>query len=285
MLGRQISRQLFSCLKDIVFQVLLSTLGMFVLSLATGVAIYCLADISLTTALIAGAAGGITEMTIFGMSAGADVVVILFMQVLRVLLSLTLSPCIALFIEKAVPRKNVKIATPRPSGVSGTRFFKKCDYAALTGVALLGAYAFIAMKIPNGAMMGAMLAGGLLALCIKKNYRFDPKIRCVAQIVLGLVIGQRITPDVAGQLRALFLPALAAGLVMLAGSVLLALFLYKMSAMELSACILCTSPAGLSQIAFFAEEIGADSLTLSIFHICRLLAIIAFYPWIVTLIA
>ena len=278
MLGRQINRQLFERVKGIVPFVLISSSGMFAVSLATGFATYTMTDASLKTALIAGAAGGMTEMTTFGMSVQADVVVILFMQVLRLVVALTLSPYIALLVERLIPGKRARVET---GPVEGMVYFGRFDYLLLIVSALAGAWLFVHLNIPNGTMMGAMLACGLLSVLIRKTYRFDFRIRYVAQIALGLVMGQRMTPDVMGELQRLILPGLVSTVIMMAGTVLLALLLYKTSPLDLVTCILCTSPAGLSQIALFADEIGADSLTVSIFHIFRLLSIIAFYPWIV----
>lgn len=284
MLGRQINRQLFAKVRGIVPYALLSTAGMFAASLATGYALYCLSDISLVSALISSAAGGITEMTTFGLSVNADVVAILFMQILRLLIFLTLTPYIAMFIERASPAQKTKRLASVVKAEARPVFFERADYLRLTGAALCGAFLFTFLRVPSGAMMGSMLACGALALFLKKTYRFDMRFRYVAQVVLGLITGQRITPDIVGELGHLLLPGLLATGLMLVASTLLALILYRVSKMDLVTCILCTAPAGLTQTAFIADEIGADPLLTSIFHIFRLPSIIAFYPWIVMMI-
>ncbi len=53
------------------------------------------------------------------------------------------------------------------------------------------------------------------------------------------------------------------------------------SGWDILTCLLCTAPAGLSQITVFAEEIGADSFTASVFHTVRILSIVSIYPWLV----
>ena len=282
MMGRQIDRQLIVRIKGIACYVLLSTGGMFVLSLLTGWVFYKLTDVSLTTALISAAAGGITEMTTFGMSINANVVVIVFIQVLRVVTFLTLTPYIATLVEKmSPPKKRMGKTSSDPDKI----YFGRTNYVPLGAAALCGALLFEHLGIPNGAMIGSMAASGLLAVALNKTYRFEPRLRNLVQVVLGSVIGQRITPEIVESLQQLFWPAFFATGIMLAGCTILAFVLYRVSDLDLVTCVLCTAPAGLSQVGLVAEELGADSLTASIFHVVRLLSIIAFYPGIVMLIA
>jgi len=279
MLGRQINRNFFIHMRGITVYVLLASVGTLAISLATAYAIYCLSDVSLTTALIGGAAGGVTEMATLGLSMKADVVAILFMQILRLILAIAFSSKIAVFIAKAVPGKTARI---RLQPNVEELFFQKHDYVLLAGAAFAGAYFFDTLKIPNGIMMGAITACGLLAVSVRKTYRFEPKARYAVQISMGLILGHYITSDVAGELQRLLITGFAASLVAIAGSVLMAILLYKLSPLDIVTCILCTSTAGVSQANFLAEEMGADALVISIFQLCRLLSILAFYPWIVT---
>jgi uncharacterized membrane protein AbrB (regulator of aidB expression) len=48
----------------------------------------------------------------------------------------------------------------------------------------------------------------------------------------------------------------------------------------LTLCLLCTAPAGLSQITVYADEIGVDSFVATAFHTVRILSIVAIYPMI-----
>jgi membrane AbrB-like protein len=130
-------------------------------------------------------------------------------------------------------------------------------------------------------MLGAMLASGAFALSINKKYGFNVQLRNIAQIGLGLAMGQRISPNFTALLGSLLVPALAVTALMLAGSTLLAFVLYKTTDLDITTCLLCSAPAGLSQIGAFAEEIGADPFTASVFHTARIIGIVALYPWVV----
>ena len=276
-LGKQINRGFLVHVKGIAVYVLVSTVGALAISLITGFTIYSLSDVSLSTALIGGANGGIAEMTAFGMSLQEDVVTILFMLIFRLIFAVMSSYWVVLFISKMIPGRTAT-ARLKPAEES---FFRKREYVLLAGVALLGAWLLEALKVPNGVMLGAMLACGLLAVCIRKTYRFELKARHATLITLGVIMGRNITPDVVGELHRLILPGLVSAIVSLVCCTILALILYKISPMDIVTCVLCTSPAGLSQIVFLSEEMGADSLTTSIFQACRLFSIVAFYPWII----
>jgi membrane AbrB-like protein len=160
-------------------------------------------------------------------------------------------------------------------------FFAKKHYLTLIPLSFAGGALAAWLEIPTGGMLGAMFAGGGLSLFLSRRYKFDSRLRFAAQIGLGLVTGERITPQIAHQIGALFLPAIAVTLVMLTGCALLAVLLYKTSGWSLTTCLLCASPAGVSQIVSFAEETDADPLVVSVFHTARVVSIVSLYPWIV----
>jgi membrane AbrB-like protein len=283
MLGRQIDRNVLRRVRLLSRPVLLQVAAMLALSLFCGVTMYLMGGADLRTSLTSGAAGGIAEMMIFGMSIDADVAVIACVQVFRVVIFLALIPYLALISEK-IERKP---ASPKPRLTEEKNdrpllaSFSRKNYGYLSIFALLGAAAGMWLKIPTGAMLGAMFACGIYAICIGKQYFYDSRLRVAAQIGLGLVMGQRMTPQIAHQVGILFLPAIVVTGVMLAGCTLLAVFLYKTSDWDLTTCLLCSAPAGLNQIAAFAEEIGVDSFTATVFHTARIVGIVTLYPLLV----
>jgi membrane AbrB-like protein len=287
MIGRQIDRTVVERMAGMIRLVAIQTVGMLLLSLACGVTMRLTSGAELATSLISGAAGGIAEMIAFGMSIDADVSVIAFIQVFRVVIFLAMIPYLSIVAEKIT---GVPDTPKTPRGLDETNetkrrtpfaLFAKKDYTILVPLALAGGAIAARLGVPAGAMLGAMFAGGGLSLFIGRQYKFDNRIRFAAQIGLGLATGERITPQIVRQLGTLFFPALVVTLVMLAGCTLLAILLYKETGWSLTTCLLCSAPAGLSQIASFAEEIGADPLTASVFHTARIVGIVTFYPWLV----
>ena len=281
MIGRQIDRTVVRRMAGMIRLVGIQTAGMLLLSLACGLSMRLLSGEELTTSLISGAAGGITEMIIFGMSVDADVSVIAFIQLFRVVLFLAMIPYLAVVAEKITGARRAPRGPDATAKKEPPVLFAGKDYLTLISLAFAGGALAAWLEIPTGAMLGAMFAGGGLSLLLSKQYKFNNKFRYAAQIGLGLVTGERVTPQIARQLGTLFVPAVVVTLVMLIGCTLMAALLYKMSGWSLTTCLLCAAPAGLSQIASFAEEVGADPLVASVFHTARIVGIVSFYPWIV----
>jgi membrane AbrB-like protein len=279
MVARQIDRNVLRRLKALLRPVVAQTAGMLLLSLLCGyvmrfMSVQAGAEVPLTTALISGAAGGITEMSAFGMSVDADVAVIVFIQLFRIVIFLALVPYISKIGDQGrFVRIEASDAAIAP--------FRKRDYAVMLCAALLGASLAYRFRLPAGAMLGAIAACGAYAISVGRRYAYDHRIRWAAQICLGLAMGQRITPKIVSHLGALILPAIAVTAVMLAGSLALAFLLRKTTGWDVTTCLLCAAPAGLSQITVYAEEVGADSLTATVFHTARVVGIVAIYPWIV----
>ena len=277
MLGRQIDRNLLRKIRDLLLYVVSMAAGLILLSLLCGFTFYKLTGISLKTSLVATSAGGITEMMIFGMSINADLPVVACLQVFRVVIFLTLIPFISLMNKGKPVLKEPGNLDDAPK----LTCFSKNDYVFMTFVAIATAGIATYFNIPTGAMLGAMLASGCFAVLVKRSYCYDTRLRLAAQIGLGVVMGQRMTYAVVSQLGQILVPALLTTAVMLVGCIALAFFLKKLSGWDMLTCLLCTAPAGLSQITVFAEEIGADSFTASVFHTVRILSIVSIYPWIV----
>ncbi|MDR1377601.1 MAG: AbrB family transcriptional regulator [Synergistaceae bacterium] len=280
-IGRQIDRAVAKRMLRMIMPVAIQTVGMLLLSLICGLSMRLMSGLDLATSLISGAAGGIAEMVVFGMSIDASISVIAFVQLFRVVTFVALIPYLALVAEKITGISQESRSSNNAAKGTSLAFFAKQDYLKLVPLAFVGGAFAAWLKIPTGGMLGAMLVGGGLALLWGKRYRFDDRIRLMAQIGLGLVTGERITPQIAEQLGALFVPAIVVTFVMLLGCTLLAILLYKTSDWSLTTCLLCAAPAGLSQIASFAEEVGADPLTASVFHTARIVGIVTLYPWIV----
>jgi membrane AbrB-like protein len=280
MLGRLIDRNVFRQILKLLRPVLFLSASMLTLSLASGLALYGLTDLSITTSLISGAAGGIAEMIIYGISVDADVSVIACMQTFRIVTFVMLIPYFAKIAEKLGGRKR-SVKTERDSERS--LLFTRRDYIALAFTSFTGAAVGKYLGIPSGALIGAMIASGSYAAAIGKKYRYDSRLRCFAQIALGMVMGERMTPEAISGLEAILVPALAVTAVMFIGSALFAFILYKTTDWDLVTCLLCAAPAGLSQITIYAEEIGADTFTASVFHTVRIISIVTLYPLITML--
>ncbi len=283
MIGRQIDRNILRRIRALARPVFVQTALILVLSIVCGYTLRFMGGgrLDLLTALIGASAGGITEMAAFGLAMNADVSVVVLMQASRVVAALSLIPFIAVICEKLGRGVKGGAIQARPNLPP----FSRVQYAPLTLFAVAGSSLGVWLDIPSGELLGALVFCGAYAVAINRVYAFNAGLRSGAQIGLGLVMGQRITPEIAAQLWQMLLPAAATTLVMLLGCTLLGLLLYRTTGWDLTLCLLCAAPAGLSQITVFADEIGVDSFIATVFHTVRILSIVAVYPLIILPIA
>ncbi|MDR1744218.1 MAG: AbrB family transcriptional regulator [Planctomycetota bacterium] len=277
MVGRQIDRNILQRIRALARPVFVQTAGILALSVACGYTLHLMGGgkIDLLTAFISASAGGITEMAVFGLAMNADVPVVVLVQVFRVVVALSLIPYIAVVCDKFGQRAGSgRAKQERPK----LPLFARFEYVPLTLFAVAGSALGAWLNIPSGGFLGAVVASGAFAVSINKVYKFNAGLRSAAQIALGLIMGQRMTPEIAIQLWHMLLPAVTVTVVMLIGCVLLALLLHKTTGWDLTTCLLCTAPAGLSQITVYAEEIGVDSFVATVFHTVRIISIVALYP-------
>ncbi len=279
-LGRQIDRGVGRKVRSILPYVAMAAVGLIVLSLLCGATLYWASDVSLQTALIASTAGGIAEMMIFGLSMGADLSVIACVQLFRIVFFVSMLPLIVAF---GVRRRAAIPESPpaTPAEVVVTPRFDRRQYPSLALCAVAGAALLRQLGVPAGALIGAMLSAGACSVVLGRSYPANRTLTFAAQTCLGITMGGRITGEMVRALGGILLPALATTAVMLLGCTLLAYLLHRIAGWDLVLCLLCTSPAGLSQIAVYAEEIGADAFTASVFHTVRIISIVLLLPGII----
>ena len=281
MIGQQIDRTAIGRISRMIKPVLIQTGGMLVFSLVCGLSLYLVSSLDLMTSLISGATAGIVEMVIFGISLDADVSVVTFVHVFRIIFFSVMIPYLDPLVEKIINVPQTSRGRSDREKEAFVKFFGRKNYLTMIPLAFAGGALGFWLEIPTGTLLGTMLACGGMALLVGKHYIFDNRLSSAAQIGLGLVTGGRITSQIVEKLGPLFVPTFLMALVMLAATILMALLLSKTTEWDMTTCLLCVNPGGLIQVIAYAEDNGADSLTISVFHLVRVIAIVAFYPWLV----
>ena len=107
----------------------------------------------------------------------------------------------------------------------------------------------------------------------------------VCRRVSGCCIGAGITRDQIFQLRQLILPAL----VLIAGYILVCVGMGRAISrafrMDLKESMLSLSPAGATEMALIAADLGVHSTNLVVLQICRLLGVTVIFPQIFALLS
>lgn len=149
--------------------------------------------------------------------------------------------------------------------------------------ALAGAALFEALRVPAGALIGAMVAVTLVNVTPVAMAELPGAAKFLSFAAIGWLIGQGITREV---LRSLVsragLIGVAVGLLLLFGGAV-AFVLVRLGLLDPATAFLATSPGGLSQMAALSAAVGADAALVATLHIVRVLAVIVLAPVVLKL--
>ena len=141
--------------------------------------------------------------------------------------------------------------------------------------AILGAYAGDRLRIPAGSFTGAMAGVGiLLAFMGLPEIRTPPLLNQVLQVLVGVLVGLRISRESLASGARTVLPATALAALFLASSVIAAGVAVGLTGMSPVTAIFAAAPGGLTEMATIGAGLGADGPAVAAIHLSRLLLVI-----------
>ncbi len=147
-------------------------------------------------------------------------------------------------------------------------------------VATIGGIIGIKLKIPAGALVGAMLAVAAIKIGTGRG-ELPYTFRLVAQIFVGGMLGLNFSMDTIQGLRNLILPATIVVIGLTLFSVILGFTLSKLTGIDLTTALFSVSPGGLTDMTLISGAYGADTPTVALLHLMRLLTVITVLPTII----
>ena len=256
--------------------VLLVTAGTLGLSLAAGAILARTTELDPATAalgLIAGGASGIVGMS---GELGADDRLVAFMQYLRVLVVVVVTPIgIALFFGG----QHGAAAVPGAS-----TFGEAWEWAATVAFALAGAAAAARLRITAGVLLGPMVVTGAVVLSgLAGDFAVPSLLGQTAFALIGLQVGLRFTVETVKLLGRLTLPVVLAIVGLLAASFGLAVLLAASTSATLLDAYLATTPGGLYAVLAVAFGAGADTTFIVAVQSLRVIVMVLVAPMAVRL--
>ncbi len=151
-------------------------------------------------------------------------------------------------------------------------------------VAFVGAWIALRLKVPAGAMIGAMLLVGLFN--IATDYAFIPNnIRIIIQISAGAFIGARVQYKDVLDLRYMFKPAILMIIGMLSITFVMAIFMYQLMDIDLVTSFFACAPGGIVDMSLISQDMGADASKVAILHLVRVISVIGIFPPILKIVS
>lgn len=257
----------------------------FALNMLVSAFIYRVTDFDLLTCLFCGAPGGMTDIPLAALDMGANAPVVTVMMFVRMLFGMAVLPSIILIADRIIEPEHARqieeqeqqshreTAEKKKNHTSFRAFLPACFVAFAAGIVgkMTG--------IPAGTMAFSLAA--VIVMKLLGNVPPMPTwMRRAAQVVSGCCIGAGITKEQLMQIPKLALPATVMCLGYIVCCIGMGLVVAKVFRMELREAMLCLSPAGATDMALIAGDLGVHSPNLVVMQIFRLLGVVIFFPQI-----
>ncbi len=273
-IGLKIDRAALASTRTLLVPIMASTVWFVAFTLLIGYAMARLTSMDLYTALLSATPGGVAEMTVIAMAVHADVAMVATIQVVRFfcsnlgipfLVRRGINPC-------PLPRNEANTAAttlPAPRGL---------HWLACLGVGALGGFGLDALQVPAGGVIGAMLAVAIVQLAGARLRTLPARARMLAQTFIGVFVGVTFTQQTLIELQNSFAIIIGATLATLASSFMLAFVMQRWMRLDAGTAILGCAPSGLSLMPVIADELGAQTFIVSLFHLTRVVLVILVLP-------
>ncbi|WP_461205102.1 AbrB family transcriptional regulator [Clostridium sp. DL1XJH146] len=151
-------------------------------------------------------------------------------------------------------------------------------------VACAGGIVGIKLKIPAGALIGAMISVAIYNIYggqadIPKNFKL------VAQMVVGGLIGLNFTMQTFIELKKIILPTIILVCGLMIFSVAIGYLIYRFTGMDLVTAMFSSAPGGLADMTLISEAYGADVPKVVAMHTARLVTVLTILPVVIKLIS
>jgi len=140
------------------------------------------------------------------------------------------------------------------------------------------------LKLPAGALFGAMVSTAVYNLLTSKGY-VPPQANTILQIVIGATIGLNFSMENIKGLGSIFLSAVVMVVGLMVFSLLLGFIISKATGMDLITALFSASPGGLANIVLISDAYGAQAHIVALLHTLRLVSVVVFMPIIVKFIS
>lgn len=144
-------------------------------------------------------------------------------------------------------------------------------------IGTLGGLLLQKLKVPAGAMVGAMVATAIFSITTGQAVMADGG-RVVTQVIAGACIGASIQYQDVLALRRIIAPAFVMIALMIGLDLIMGYILYRATSLDLPTALMAAAPGGLMDISLMAADVGADPSRVAILQLLRLTSVLSFFP-------
>lgn len=278
-IGTTVQKENFRKIKNLLKPTLLLLTGLFAANLLSGFLIYLVSPLDLLTALFSAVPGGISDTPLIAADMGADATKVAVMQFVRLTSGLAIIPILVgkNKMNMDVPKEDIdKIEKSHYQKMKSRNLFMAVIIAFISG------YVGKLSAIPAGTLLFAMLSIIILKL-FSFEMTFPIWFKRLAQLFSGAYIGSHFGYQDVQELRYLIIPVLIVVTVNILACFMIGHLLHRIYKIPLSQAFLSSSPAGASDMALIASDIGVSSSDVAVIQIFRLLGAVTIFSQLINL--
>ncbi len=147
-------------------------------------------------------------------------------------------------------------------------------------VASIGGIVGIKLKIPAGALIGAMISVAIYNIYTGIGV-IPSQFKIGAQILVGGMIGLNFSMDTVYQLKKLIVPAIILVVGLTLFSIALGYIISKFTGLDLVTSLFSCSPGGLADMTLISEAYGAQTPKVALLHLMRLITVVTVIPFVI----
>lgn len=160
---------------------------------------------------------------------------------------------------------------------------RNVDFLLTLTSAAVGGVGFYLLKIPAGAILGAIIGTVVFNLVTERAY-YPPWAKTTAQAGAGTYIGSKITIQVMIASKVLFVPALLLIVELIVMALVTGFFLRTICKMSWPTALFSATPAGIQEIGLISDEMGLETPKIVLLHTVRVMSVLSFLPFLVQLV-
>lgn len=147
-------------------------------------------------------------------------------------------------------------------------------------IGTLGGLVGSKIKIPAGALVGALIAVVLFKVVTRVHWDVPRSFTFILQVFLGIMVGATFQPEMLKVLGKVIIPVVTSTLFLVGMGMALAVIFARFGLLDIGTAYLGTSPGAMSALLVLALDTGTSSTVVTCFHFFRVVFIILTTPLI-----
>ncbi|MBR0139010.1 MAG: AbrB family transcriptional regulator [Firmicutes bacterium] len=147
-----------------------------------------------------------------------------------------------------------------------------CWFLITMAVALAGGFLFMKLKVPAGALIGALLFTGVLSVMTGRMFMYKG-LKVLTKTVAGLFIGMSVTSDSVKKLKTLFKPTFILVVIIISFCLCMGIAMYYGSGLDVVTSLFSVAPGGMQDMTLMTIDMGGDAAVVAVMQVLRLLTV------------